>query len=593
MSVESTINFYLAEKKPGYALQITGEWGAGKTYAVKKILQNKMYYLSLFDIESSDEVYSSIFYLMQKNKEKTKKIFKSLKKIDVSLMGLKLPVGELFSSLSNAIIRTEIINDKPIVFDDIERSKLGLEIIFGIISNYIETHNCHVIILMNDSDLKLEESYKSLSEKAIGRTFKIYPKHSECYDFFIANLDKKNKTTLTSMKEKVISIFEKLNCNSLRTLKRIIFEIDMICKCIDFNKHENITKEIFEGIYVFTILSIAVKQGKINREDIKNRESSYHYKLTKNINKKNKDDDDIFSLREIYEKYSDDLEMSTTILNDNVFDDIIFNGRYDPHSINKSIIYFDCINKESEEIPWKVIYKFMEYSDEEVKHAVNKTERIISDRIYYPLPHILQFISAIIFISNYIEYNFGKAGMMPYFYDYIDDLYEKELLDIIDFSSILNSFSFNSCDGYGYFSSENESFKIIKKYLIDKVTDLRNKKAIEESQSILLLIKSDTDMLSKKLTDDSSEFFYEPLLDNINCNEFVDTLLNLDFSQFNKVIGIITKRIYIGFSHSKLDAEKTWLNKTLEILKIKIHDFSGIKKFRIQNAIERFEAVFN
>lgn len=172
MSVESTINFYLAEKKPGYALQITGEWGAGKTHTVKKILQNKMYYLSLFDIESSDEVYSSIFYLMQKNKEKTKKIFKSLKKIDISLMGLKLPVGELFSSLSNAIIRTEIINDKPIVFDDIERSKLKLEIIFGIISNYIETHNCHVIILMNDSDLKLEESYKSLSEKAIGRTFK-------------------------------------------------------------------------------------------------------------------------------------------------------------------------------------------------------------------------------------------------------------------------------------------------------------------------------------------------------------------------------------------------------------------------------------
>lgn len=182
---------------------------------------------------------------------------------------------------------------------------------------------------------------------------------------------------------------------------------------------------------------------------------------------------------------------------------------------------------------------------------------------------------------------------MQYFYDYIDDLYEKELLDIIDFSSVLNSLAFSSCDGYGYFSSENESFKIIRKYLIDKVSDLRNKKAIEESQSILLLIKSDTEMLSKKLTDDSSEFFYEPLLDNINCNEFVDTLLNLDFSQFNKVTGIITKRIYIGFSHSKLDAEKAWLNKTLEILKIKIHDFSGMKKFRIQNAIERFEAVFN
>lgn len=36
MSVKSTIDFYLAEESPGYALQITGEWGAGKTHAVKK-----------------------------------------------------------------------------------------------------------------------------------------------------------------------------------------------------------------------------------------------------------------------------------------------------------------------------------------------------------------------------------------------------------------------------------------------------------------------------------------------------------------------------------------------------------------------------
>ncbi|MEM8089350.1 P-loop NTPase fold protein, partial [Morganella morganii] len=80
MSVKSTIDFYLAEESPGYALQITGEWGAGKTHAVKKILQNDMYYLSLFDIQSSDEVYSSIFYLMQKNKEKAKRALSNLKK---------------------------------------------------------------------------------------------------------------------------------------------------------------------------------------------------------------------------------------------------------------------------------------------------------------------------------------------------------------------------------------------------------------------------------------------------------------------------------------------------------------------------------
>ncbi|MGJ7348429.1 hypothetical protein [Morganella morganii] len=589
MSVKSTIDFYLAEESPGYALQITGEWGAGKTHAVKKILQNDMYYLSLFDIQSSDEVYSSIFYLMQKNKEKAKRALSNLKKIDISFWGIKLPVGDVFSSLSNAIIRTEVINDKPIVFDDIERSSLSQDVIFGIISNYIETHNCHVIILMNDNKEKENSQYKCLSEKTIGRVVRVTPEYNESYDSFILNT--RNKDILSSIKSKLISIFMKSNCNSLRILKRIIFEIDIICSCIDFGKHKDITNEIYEGLFVFTITSIAAKQGKINKSNIEGRKLISYYKNS-TINGKNIDNE-IKACKEIYDVHIDDVDISITILNDVVLNDIIFDGKYNRHLIIESINNYQKINKNNIEVPWKTIYKFMQHSDSDIKNALDEIKSIIENRTYYPLPHILQFISAIIYISDYVAYDFGKNGMECYFINYIDDLYKKELLDTIDFSNTANIYNFDSVDNYGYYSSEKEQFKIIKKYLITKAGDLRDKKINEESQNLLLLMKDDIDIFSKKLTDKSYEFMLEPLLSNINYVDFIDSFISLDFPQLDKVNRIITTRFYRNQGYSKLKSEYDWLMEIIKLLKIKVLTFSGIKKFRIQCAIDRFETVFN
>lgn len=386
MSEELIINTYLAEKKPGYALQITGEWGVGKTYTIKKILNDNMYYISLFDMKSADEIYSSIFYLMQKNKERTKKFILNIKKIDLSLFGLKLPLGELFSSLSNAIVRSEVINDKAIVFDDIERCTLSSDIIFGVISNYIENHNCHVIILMNESKKEKINNYDELSEKTIGRKIKVLPNFSEAYDDFIRT--SANKDLLLTAKENILNIFKKSECNSLRVLKRVIFEIDAICRCIDFNKHNNIIHKIYEGLYVFIILSINAKLGNIDTINIRNRKNAYNYKLKKlfpNSNSESEANDNLFY--NLNKNYSDEFDLSTIIFNDDVVFNAIFNGVYNYTDIEKSICSYEKINSENKEVPWKTIYKYIQYSDDEINAAVSKIQLIIDKREYYPLPH--------------------------------------------------------------------------------------------------------------------------------------------------------------------------------------------------------------
>lgn len=183
--------------------------------------------------------------------------------------------------------------------------------------------------------------------------------------------------------------------------------------------------------------------------------------------------------------------------------------------------------------------------------------------------------------------------MECYFINYIDDLYKKELLDTVDFSNIANIYNFDSVDHYGYYSSEKEQFKTIKKYLIAKVGDLRDKKINKESQNLLLLMKGDIDIFSKKLTDESYEFMLEPLLSNINYVDFIDSFISLDFPRLDKVNRIITTRLYRNYGHSKLKSEYDWLMEIIKLLKIKVLTFSGIKKFRIQCAIDRFETVFN
>ena len=167
MSVELVrreIQRFLSTKEPE-VVSISGEWGIGKTFCWKKYLaeaqkQNKIAlnryaYVSLFGVNSLDELKYSIFENTAKKEEASKdadletftsmiKSLESLGRKSVSILSRIPLIGPYFTSASPAAFL--MVRNQIICIDDFERKgdKLKPKDVLGLISFLKEQRSCKV-----------------------------------------------------------------------------------------------------------------------------------------------------------------------------------------------------------------------------------------------------------------------------------------------------------------------------------------------------------------------------------------------------------------------------------------------------------------
>lgn len=150
------INYYNTLIKPGYAVLVTGEWGSGKTHQIKNIFsENEMYYVSLFDISTVEDIYANVFYKMSPIKAFAKGAANGISDANVGIDAMTFGLGGIIGKVANAVIKEEVKTDKVIVFDDIERCSVDINSILGVINKYVEHHGCKVIAIAHDEKNKV------------------------------------------------------------------------------------------------------------------------------------------------------------------------------------------------------------------------------------------------------------------------------------------------------------------------------------------------------------------------------------------------------------------------------------------------------
>src|ERR1039457_1779605 len=193
-NLSTSVKEYLS-KSTEFAIQITGDWGHGKTYFYRKTLQklicdfptfnnaNKKYkpiYISLFGLKSIEDIATKIVFDFYQSSY-FKDYFYKKKKLKVTQSVLKMGLkGFLkFSRLGNlndyAIDIKKIgenaldINEIVICFDDLERkdSSLNIEDLTGYINSLVDEGIKVLIISNEDLLLKKGKQYKNLKEKII------------------------------------------------------------------------------------------------------------------------------------------------------------------------------------------------------------------------------------------------------------------------------------------------------------------------------------------------------------------------------------------------------------------------------------------
>uniref|UniRef100_UPI001C537D32 P-loop NTPase fold protein n=1 Tax=Gilliamella sp. Nev6-6 TaxID=3120252 RepID=UPI001C537D32 len=154
---KSIIN-YVELESPEFAILLKGQWGVGKTTFIEKILAqlNKKYiYISLNGICSVSQLYDllceSIYLdgLMDKP---------SQGKVNIRALSKNVCLG-IFKYLKIDFDPKKILEsfnlteDKLLVFDDVERSSVPLESIFGFINQFVEHKENHVILIANEEEI--------------------------------------------------------------------------------------------------------------------------------------------------------------------------------------------------------------------------------------------------------------------------------------------------------------------------------------------------------------------------------------------------------------------------------------------------------
>jgi hypothetical protein len=230
---------------PRFALAIAGPWGSGKTHIAKSILDRKadfpnlkVVYVSLFGLTSTHEIDQTIFTAMHPVLGgKKAKIFGKIAK-GLLRATLKIDLdgdGKEDGSISPTIPDLDpsyfgnADKDTLLVFDDVDRTKIPIEVVLGYINYFVEHTDARCIVLVNeelkDGDAVITEEkqdlYRMHKEKTIGLTVRVKPDFDNAYQSFINELFPADvERAMGAWKEVVERVFRQSSKDNLRLVRQ-------------------------------------------------------------------------------------------------------------------------------------------------------------------------------------------------------------------------------------------------------------------------------------------------------------------------------------------------------------------------------------
>jgi GTPase SAR1 family protein len=223
---------------PNYAIMINGPWGVGKTYLIKRFLQQhfgegkKPIYVSLYGLTTVDEIDTALFQAIYpalgwKATQVGVRIGKTLlKKFGVDP---DVKIGDLIGKFNADIY----------VFDDLERCEASKNKVLGYINEFVEHDGCKVIIIANENEI-VDSEYPKRREKLIGKTLEVESAFDEAFAYFVSMIDDLEAKDLCERNAAEIgSIYTQSGLNNLRILQQTMWDFERFCRALTEKHHEN------------------------------------------------------------------------------------------------------------------------------------------------------------------------------------------------------------------------------------------------------------------------------------------------------------------------------------------------------------------
>ena len=547
--LEEYLEYFKGLDAPGYAVLVTGDWGVGKTYQVRNCLsENEHYYVSLFGLTSADKIHAAILAEMYPSLANMSEVFSGVEKAAEKAGGLYSILGAIAPETINAVLRRKIQPDKPLVFDDLERSCLELKDLLGVINIYVEQYKFQVIVITHDD--KLEEEFKGLKEKLFGQTILVTPQANEAFDKFVSGFEKSDSLAFTFIKSHrndIIRLFDESGAMSLRVLRHVIEDLGRLHGVLSEDNLAN-AQAMTELVCLFCALNIEVRMGRLGEDELKDRTAILAFEMAFGGQQKDNDGNppEQPKLCESDDRYPSVNLDDSNLLNDNVLFQMLIEGRYPKNAIQDSLNNSTYFQKPEDAPPWKIIWEPRRYDDAIVEAAAQNMQRQFDKREVTEPGEMLHVFSLRMMMSEEGLLEEGCDKIVMSCKAYIDDLLDTGKLSPWgpqEASALLS----DSFGGYGY-SVENtykDQFKEIYEYLLEARKKALGKQLPAMAEELLKFIKTDGQQFFEQVcytNNGENPYVNIPILGHIEPRKFVDAWLGGHPENWNPITLALQKR---------------------------------------------------
>ena len=597
--ITKNINHYLDQNQPAHALLITGDWGAGKTYFVDSLIEEKnkiensqikIIKISLFGVQKTSEIDLKIFQslhpiLGSKYTQLAGNILKGALsfgfKFDIPLELDKKTESSLTLKLDQLTFLDFFSKDGKgqklvIIFDDLERSNVDPKELLGYINHTVEISKIHTILvahekfLLENDDKKI---YRDFKEKIVDKTFEIRQDHEKV---IISFLKETKNEIIISQKNLIQQIYESSKHKNLRSLKQSIFDFKYLLSEIDGKYLEN--QKFLEILALtFFALSIEVKKGSISEGDVRRG-------IPFSSNTEPSD---------IYKKYFHNQKLS--IYTSDIWADIIFKGHSSEINSATSKLAFFFKKNQKEDPYWAKLCTYEDLEFEEFSKLLPILNNDIHSKITDSATIYLHKISLAIYFLKHglFELDMEKLKLK------IKDATKNESL-LQHWNDQSNTYDLGSSGaGYLYLSHDDKEFKEIKKEILEKAKKIYEKAQKEDLRKSLTTL---SDNLINDIKNGKLEYFSatltkthetNPILQNISPVIFAKTLAkskNITIVEISKIMGrryTENKFLNHNVNHYYLAPEITFWESVQKNIKKTTETTDKLKGHILKNFSER------
>ncbi len=568
--IKNYLDSYVEFDNPQFAVMLNGKWGGGKTWFIKKYIEdkkkeenktNKYLYVSLYGISTISEISDAFFkelhpLFASKAAKLGGVLFRGLIKtsIQLDINGDDKKDVSVSSELPKIVEYLGDVKSYTLIFDDLERCKIQLDIVLGYINGLVEHQGCKAIIIANEGEIldgaesKVQHAYKKIKEKLVGRSFTIEPMLEEAINTFILEIKKeKLKDFFQSQAKDVITkVFHLSTYENLRLIKQSLWEFERLYENIgavnnSFLENTFLLKDLLS---IYLAFSFEIKQGSIELGSLsKIREEKIKAYLAKE------------SKKEIpLDKYPFD-----TIFYPNIWDEFFTKGfisKNDISEILKRQSYFRDANTPA----WIKLLYFYELADDEFPIILETVKNDLRNKVYTK-PQIILDIYCIFFsLSEDGLYSQSPSEIMKEYKDYFSKI-DMKFEDIEDFDETGQSSLKGICR-----KKETKEFIEMFNFLKKQISKVRDKEANRyvQTSELLKFMEEDIDKFIGMLCPKSEPYYkyYElSLLKNLDAEKFLEIWLNLKPVLRASISRALVDRYTYNPSKNRLNDERSFLKK--------------------------------